>query len=666
MPTSKTTIPGVEVRGVGAYIIAAPSVHPSGVLYWGPLPPIDELAPVPDWVPGLLEKASGTNGSAPPVAEHITAGARNAELTSFAGTMRRRGADESTILAALRDMNATKCMPPLPDDEVARIAASVARYPPKDAPKPKRDPDELSDLKVPPWLAEELAEAGVSDNEIESAGSLKDLMGLLGGGKQNVATKLVKLVLDADVELFHDPADRAFATFAIGDHRETHALASQPFRRYVRRLFYLAEESAANGQSVTDALGVLEGKACFEGDEHDVNVRVAGDATRILIDLGDDGWQAIEVTRGGWRILDHHPVKFRRTGGMAALPMPAAGGSVEALRPFVNVDPECDDWKLVVGWLLAALRPGFPFPVLIAHGEQGSSKSTLNKVLRQLVDPNASPLRAAPHDVDDLMVSASASWVVAYDNISRITPALSDALCRLSTGGGLSKRALYTDSDEVLLEAMRPVLLNGIDEVAHRGDLLDRALLIEMPIIAEDKRRGEEAFWADFTAVRAGILGGLCDALACALGRIADVHLDRLPRMADFAAWVTAAEPALGWTDGAFTDAYAGNRADAVEVALDASPICPLLLNVAAAGFEGTATELLASLGAELVGRLGENGAEKAQRAKDWPRNARALRAELDRIAPNLRALGYDVTHNRDGHDRRRTVTLSAPTDGDA
>ena len=238
--------------------------------------------------------------------------------------------------------------------------------------------------------------------------------------------------------------------------------------------------------------------------------------------------------------------------------------------------------------LLAAARPGFPYPILIEHGEQGSAKSTTTKVLRALIDPNRSPLRVAPHDIDDLMVSARVSWVVAFDNISRIPPYLSDALCRLSTGGGLSKRQLYTDSDEVLLEAMRPVILNGIEEAANRSDLLDRALIVEMPVIDEIRRRSEDQFWREFASMHAGILGGLCDALCAALARVACVELERLPRMADFAKWVTAAEPALGWDVGAFLKSYSGNRSDSHNIAVESSPIGAPLVAVADHGFEGT------------------------------------------------------------------------------
>jgi hypothetical protein len=650
MPTTgRLRIPGTEIRGRGAYILVAPSVHPSGVTYEGAPPPLDRLPEAPPWLADLV--VGDKRGPAPSVDAEIRQGERHAELLSIAGTMRRRGLGETEILATLRAVNAERCRPPLPDDELLRLTRDAGKWAPG---RPKRDPGELSDLTIPDWLTQQLADAGVSDEEIEGAGSLQDLMRLLGG-KETAAARIVRHVLEAGVELFHDVDDTAFATVTIDRHAETWPVRSRQFGLYVRRLMHKREDDGAAGEAVTtnalsDAVATLEARALFDGEVTPVHTRIAGDTLRVVIDLGDPEWRAIEITRHGWRVLDHHPVKFRRTGAQLPLPMPVAGGSLDDLRGLMNVDDD-GAWKLVVGWLLAALRPGYPFPVLVLHGEQGSAKTTVCRMLRALVDPNASPVRAAPHDIDDLMVSATRSWVVAYDNISHLPRGLSDAICRLATGGGLSKRALYSNDDEIILDALRPVVLNGIDAVAKSSDLLDRALLVELPVIDEDDRMPEEELWARFEQARAGVFGALCTAAAGALARVHDVRLERLPRMADFARWVTAAEPAFGWEPGAFVDVYGENRGESHEVALESSTIGPALRAVADGGFHGTASELLEA--------LGEEAGDAATRRKDWP-NPRALVDELKRLAPNMRALGYLVEQGRKEHGGTRKWTIEA------
>jgi len=252
--------------------------------------------------------------------------------------------------------------------------------------------------------------------------------------------------------------------------------------------------------------------------------------------------------------------------------------------------------------------------------------------------------------VDDLMIGATSSWIVAYDNLSHLQPWLSDALCRLCTGGGLSKRELFSDAEEVLLDAQRPVIVNGIGEIATRSDLLDRAIMLELPTIEEKRCIAEEEFWRDFEAARPQILGALCDAVAGALANIGQVKLDRRPRMADFALWITAAESALGWEPGAFMRSYTGNRSESRELAIEASPVGALLRTIAEEGFEGTTRELL-----EL---LNTRAGESAQRQKEWPKNARSLAAHITRLAPDLRKLGYTV--ERAGRGKHQSmITLS-------
>ena len=89
---------------------------------------------------------------------------------------------------------------------------------------------------------------------------------------------------------------------------------------------------------------------------------------------------------------------------------------MDQLLPLINA---ADDhtWVLLVAWLLGSLRPQGPYPILSISGEQGSAKSTTSRMLRKLIDPNVADLRAAPRDERDLMIGASNSWVLAYDNL---------------------------------------------------------------------------------------------------------------------------------------------------------------------------------------------------------------------------------------------------------
>jgi hypothetical protein len=246
------------------------------------------------------------------------------------------------------------------------------------------------------------------------------------------------------------------------------------------------------------------------------------------------------------------------------------------------------------------------------------------------------------------MIAANNGWCMALDNISYLSVWLSDALCRLATGGGFGTRELYTNDDEQLFDSMRPVILTGIEAVATRPDLLDRSILLDLPAIPKENRKTEEELYAALELVRPSILGALLDAVSCALKNLPTVKLPSLPRMADFAKWVTAAEPALGWPAGTFLDVYHASQDDANDVALDAYAIVdPLRQLMKDEGrWEGKASELLFKLG-QLAG-------DKAIKAEYWPKRPNALSGQLKRLAPNLRKIGLNVTFGSAGRGKAK------------
>jgi hypothetical protein len=600
----------VDVRGDGGYIVASPSLHASGKRYkWleGAHPDRVPLPPLPKWLQSLVtEQVSKTPK---PVGESIRDGERNTTLTSLAGAMRRHGATKEAILAALRKYNQERCEPPLPDKEMEKIAASVSRYAP----------------------AKEQANR-----------------------KPSQVTQLVALA--PDLRFFHTLEMEPYVTMEVDDHRETWRLRDLHFKRWLAGCFYKQSGGAPSSQTVNDALSVLEAQALFDGPEEEIFIRLAQRQGTVYLDLCNASWQAVEITSKGWKIISDPPVNFRRARGIKSLPRPVRGGSISELRPFLNVATD-NDFVLFVSWLVAALNSRGPYPVLVLQGEAGSAKSTTERVLRELIDPNTTPLRSAPREVRDLMIAARNAWCVAFDNVSYLPQWLSDALCRLATGGGFSTRQLYTDDEEKLFEAIRPILLNGIDGVVTRGDLMDRSMITYLPIISDEQRRPEKEFWRLFHKAQPRILGALLNAVSCGLRRLPRIKLDRLPRMADFAEWVTAAEPALGWSEGTFMRAYDANRASANSLALEASSIVAPLRRLAASGpWEGTAEELL--------NKLERLAHDKEDEKRDWPKSAWWLSIMLRRIAPSLRATGIDVRFGKTaGSGSRRLVSITTLTE---
>jgi hypothetical protein len=479
--------------------------------------------------------------------------------------------------------------------------------------------------------------------------------------KQSAATRLCALAEEQGLELFHDADQTAYAAVDRTDHREVWAIDSALFRSWLCRVYYVDVGKAASAQALNDALRTLQGKAQFEGPERPVHVRVAGDNAAIYLDLGDPAWRAAEITAAGWRVVERPPVYFRRPRGLLPLPLPVAGGGLDELRPFVNLPAQGgqdDPFRLLTAWLVAAVRDRGPYPVLCLHGQQGAAKSTAARVLRALIDPNAAPLRSEPRDERDLMIAATNGWVVALDNLDGVFPWLSNALCRLSTEGGFATRELYTNREETILTAMRPAILTGIEDLATRGDLLDRCILLELPAIGEDGRRTERDLWSAFELARPRLLGALLDAASGALRELPRVRLASLPRLADFAEWAVAAERSAGGTGEHFLRAYTGNRERAQETALEASPLVKPLWDLMEQ-CEGRGSW---SAG-ELLDRLNHLAGE-VSKARSWPKAPNILSCRLRRLAPELAAAGVAVHFDRTGRGGTRTIRIERVGNG--
>jgi hypothetical protein len=449
--------------------------------------------------------------------------------------------------------------------------------------------------------------------------------------------------------LFHDQDHTGFADFVVSDHRETWPIRSQRFQYWLRQKFFSTTGRAPSDAAVATAIKTIEARAIYEGPVHPVHVRVASMQGRLYLDLGDEAWRAIEVDASGWRILTSPPVRFRRAPGMRPLPIPLAGGRIEDLRPFLNVSD--DGFVLVVAYLLACLLDRGPYPVLVLVGEPGTSKSTTTRILRALVDPNSTPLRTPPSTDRDFFIAIICQHLVALDNMSTLRPWLSDALCQVATGAGFAARRLRTDTDEVRFSGSRPIILNGISTPATRSDLVDRALVLPLARITDERRRTEQELLDAFADASPRILGALLDGVARGLELQSRTKLENKPRMADFAHWASACETAF-WPAGTFMSAYRRNSGEAMQDALEADPIAfaVLALMERRAVWSGTATELLRDLGHVAV----------SMRPKPkMPNGAHMLSTALSRAAPLLLNAGLQIASSRVGHSRTRIIRIS-------
>jgi hypothetical protein len=333
-------------------------------------------------------------------------------------------------------------------------------------------------------------------------------------------------------------------------------------------------------------------------------------------------------------------VVFRRTKLTSPIPDPIHGGNgLDELRGLLNAEER--EFRLIVGWLVAALIPDIPHPIMALQGEQGSAKSSTAQMLADLIDPSPAPLRSAPRDIKQWAVSASASWAVALDNVSAVPGWLSDTLCKAVTGDGYIDRVLYSDDDVTVLAFRRVVLMTSIDPGALAGDLAERLLVIELQPIPDTGRRPDADVRAAYADARPAILASLLDLLALVLAGLPGMSMARMPRMADFACVLNAVDAVQQWTTlNDYLSASTDVTANVIEGDIFANAIMALANRESK--WQGTATDLLAAV------------VTPDPRPKEWPKDATRASGRLKRLATALRAVGIEVTETR-STDRNRT-----------
>lgn len=276
--------------------------------------------------------------------------------------------------------------------------------------------------------------------------------------------------------------------------------------------------------------------------------------------------------------------------------------------------------------------PNIPHPIPEAHGDHGSAKSTAFKFLKQLIDPSIFKILNLPKDIQALVQNLDHHYFAPFDNITTLSDSQSDALCRACTGEGFSKRALYTNDDDVIFDYQRCVAPNGVNIVASKADLLDRSILFWFERIPMDRRKTVDILRMSFEQVKSEILAGIFTILARAMAIKPTIRLDQLPRMADFMIWGCAISEALGDGWKAFYEAYNANIQSQNKEAIEASPVGELILKFMEdkPSWGGRAADLLNELEG-VAGLLRINIKDKG-----FPKASNTLTRRLNDIKPNL------------------------------
>ena len=450
--------------------------------------------------------------------------------------------------------------------------------------------------------------------------------------KESQSKKLVNLIDKLNVQLFHDEKKSPYAVLSNGSTRMICCVRSREFRAWCARQFWRTESQVPSADAFNSALNVIEGMALYDGKQHVLNNRVAWQENAIWYDLTNEKWQAVKITNKGWSITDEPPILFRRYSHQVPQTIPQTGGNLDFIWDFVNIKD--DQHRLLYKvYLISSFIPDIAHPVLVPHGEQGTAKTTLCKISKQIIDPSVIDVMQLPRDKTEFIQLLDHHWVAPFDNVSSLFTEYSDLICRAVTGQGFSKRALYTDDDDVIYAFKRIVALNGINIAVTQSDLMDRSILIELHPIPDGARKEEKQMWAEFLRVKPLILGGIFDVLSSSIKLYPESNLPRLFRMADFTRWGCAITMALGCDPAAFIRAYEANIKTQNDEVLGSNAVTHALCSFMKDrnGWQGSAAELLNEL--EFIAEdLHINVKDQS-----WPKAGNILTRKLNILKPNLR-----------------------------
>ena len=425
---------------------------------------------------------------------------------------------------------------------------------------------------------------------------------------------------------------------------------------WLRRLMWEEEQRAANGEYLKTAAGTLAAQAEFSGEVRELHTRAAWHKGALFYELRPG--KVVRAGPGGWTFEARPPVLFRRYPNLKPLPDPEAGGSLDGLLSLVNLKTERDR-RLFTAYLVTVPLPHVGRPILSASGPMGSGKTTAGRAVKRLWDPTAP--ETVRYDPRDFLQKAGHCFMPMLDNLSTLPDSAADTLCRLVTGEADSKRKLYTDDEDVIIELRRAVILNGINAPTDRGDVLDRSLVVELERIPDAERRTEEEMWAAFEREHPALLGATFDVLAKAMACKSSLQLSRRPRLADWGEYAASVYEVMGWGAETFLSDWdevvkVQNRAT-----LDGSPVAQAVMKFMEDrdSYQGTSTELHKKLE-----DVAEDIGVSVSRDKAWPKSARWLWRRVQEVVPLLVAAGIEP--GRSEEKRGTVITLRKTSSDDA
>lgn len=216
-------------------------------------------------------------------------------------------------------------------------------------------------------------------------------------------------------------------------------ISSEDYKNYLGRTVFDTYGAYPAKTTISNAVNYVMAMR-FDYVGNDACYRVKSDNEHIYYDLNNNNLEYVEISSEGWSVKNDDNNYFL-TSPFAVEQATPVDGNIDILRKYINLSD--GDWLLYKVYLISCFYSKLPHPIINFMGEKGTCKSTLSEMLKRLIDPSQQNLGEFSTKQDDFKLRLSSEYFVVADNLRKINSSTSDLLCRVVTGGNMTRRKLY-------------------------------------------------------------------------------------------------------------------------------------------------------------------------------------------------------------------------------